>query len=99
LAVFRRGLGLSDEVAEGDLVRLTPDGFPPIDGVVDCVSRSFLGVRSSDALYRFIWGFTGVAMVGHHLFSDGVDQAEAERAWQSWLTRLFAASGDGGDSG
>jgi uncharacterized protein YndB with AHSA1/START domain len=98
LAEFRRGLGLRDEVAEGDLVRLTPDGFPPIDGVVDCVSRSFLGVRSSDALYRFIFGFTGTVMVGHHLFADGVDHNEAEDAWRSWLARLFDPSGDDGEA-
>jgi uncharacterized protein YndB with AHSA1/START domain len=93
MAIFRRGLGLSDQVAEGDRVRLTPEGLAPIEGVVDCVSRSFLGVRSSDALYRFIRGFEGSAMVGHHLFAGGVDQAEAERAWRSWLLRLFEASG------
>jgi uncharacterized protein YndB with AHSA1/START domain len=94
MAQFRRALGMPDVVKEGDPVRLTPGGFPPIDGVVDCVSQSFLGVRSSDALYRFIYGFTGVVMVGHHLFADGVDQAEAERAWTSWLDRVFAPSGE-----
>jgi hypothetical protein len=31
-------------------------------------------------------------VVGHHLFSDSVDQEESERAWQSWLTRLYAPS-------
>ena len=33
MAAFRRGLGLDDGVAEGDQVRLTPDGLPSIDGV------------------------------------------------------------------
>jgi hypothetical protein len=95
MSTFRRGLGLPEQVAEGDPVRLTPDGLPPIDGVVDCVSPSFLGVRSSDGLYRFIRGFEGTVMVGHHVFRDGVDQQEAERAWRSWLTRLFGAEGGG----
>jgi hypothetical protein len=49
-----------------------------------------LGVRTSDALYRFVGG-GGMVGVGHHLFADGVDPTEAERAWQSWLTELFAS--------
>jgi hypothetical protein len=93
VAGFRRGLGLSDQATEGEGVRLTPDGLAPIEGVVDYVSPNFLGVRSDDAVYRFIYGFEGSVMVGHHLFSEGVDQAEAEEAWRSWLTRLFAAGG------
>jgi uncharacterized protein YndB with AHSA1/START domain len=90
MSEFRRALGLPADVKEGDQVRLTPEGFAPIDGVVDCVSRSFLGVRSSDALYRFIYAFTGVVMVGHHLFVPGADQDQAESAWRSWLERVFA---------
>ena len=39
--------------------------------------------------YRFV-GRGGVVAVGHHLFAEGVDRQEAERAWQSWLDRLFA---------
>jgi hypothetical protein len=90
MSEFRRALGLGGDVKEGDEVRLTPDGFAPIDGVIDCVSQSFLGVRSADALYRFIYGFTGVVMVGHHLFAPGADQEQAEGAWRSWLERVFA---------
>jgi uncharacterized protein YndB with AHSA1/START domain len=90
MSEFRHALGLPADVREGDEVRLTPEGFAPIDGVVDCVSQSFLGVRSSDALYRFIYGFTGVVMVGHHLFAPGADQEQAEGAWRSWLERIFA---------
>jgi uncharacterized protein YndB with AHSA1/START domain len=93
MADFRRALGIQGEVKEGDPVRLTPEGFPPIDGVVDCVSQSFLGVRSSDALYRFIYGFTGNVMVGHHFFAEGVDQGQTEAAWTSWMNRVFASSG------
>jgi uncharacterized protein YndB with AHSA1/START domain len=93
MALFRTGLGLSGDVAVGDTVQLAPEGFPPTEGVVDCVSASFLGVRTSDAMYRFIYGFDHTVMVGHHLFSEGTDQEAAERAWASWLTRLFAPSG------
>jgi hypothetical protein len=87
-AVIRRGLGLPGPVSHGDLVRLRPAGLAPIEGVVDYLSPSFLGVRTDDALYRFIYGLGGVVVVGHHLYTDA-DQQEAEAAWQSWLARLF----------
>src|SRR5688500_3062621 len=48
--VFRRGLGLPGPVALGDRVRLTPEGLPPLEGVVDYLSPSFLGVRTDDGL-------------------------------------------------
>jgi uncharacterized protein YndB with AHSA1/START domain len=99
MAGFRKALGLPDDVADGDLVRLTPEGLEPIDGVVDYVSPHFVGVRTGDALYRFIHGFDGTTMVGHHLFADGVDQQETERIWRSWLSRLFDGSPGGPSSG
>lgn len=95
MAGFRRALGLSDAVAEGDAVRF-PIGGAIVDGVVDYVSPSFIGVRSDDAMYRFIRGFDGTVMVGHHLFADGADAAEAQRAWTAWLADTFAdGAGDG----
>jgi hypothetical protein len=88
MATFRRGLGLSDEPRRGDAVRLRPDGLPPIDGLIDEVSPSFLGVRSDDALYRFIRGYEGTVVVGHHLFGD-VDEERATAEWGAWLARTF----------
>ena len=53
-------------------------------------------VRSNDALYRFIYGFDGSVILGHHFFADGVDPEAARHAWQTWLERLFGPSaGDG----
>jgi len=88
--VFRRGLGLPGPVALGDRVRLTPEGLPPLEGVVDYLSPSFLGVRTDDGLYRFMHTFDASAGLGHHIFVDGLDQQETEQAWASWLTKLFA---------
>src|SRR5918996_1231821 len=34
--------------------------------------------------------FGGPVGVGHHIFVDGLDQAETEAAWESWLTKLFS---------
>jgi hypothetical protein len=90
LAVFGDALGVTGPVAMGDKVRLTPEGLPTLEGIVDYLSPSFLGIRTSDGLYRFIHGFDGSVVIGHHVSSGDVDQREAERAWESWLTRTFA---------
>jgi uncharacterized protein YndB with AHSA1/START domain len=87
--LIRTGLGLGGPVAVGDKVRLTPEGIAAIDGIVEWISPSFLGVRSDDALYRFIHAFYGPVMVGHHIFAD-VDQKEAEDAWKSWMNGLIS---------
>ncbi len=87
---LRQGLGLSGTPAAGDRVRLTRENLPPIEGVVDYVKGDFLGVRTDDAIYRFIRGYAGGAVLGHHLFAEGVDQQATEQAWQDWLTKLFA---------
>ena len=91
-SVLSAGLGLDRPATEGDKVRLTPEGLAPIEGVVDYVSPEVLGVRTEDGLYRFIRGYEGSVAVGHHLFAGDVDQEEAERAWQAWLSRLFGAN-------
>jgi hypothetical protein len=88
-SVLHGALGLTDAVAAGDRVRFAPDGLAPIDGVVYFINPDTLGVRTSDALYRFLRGFNGPMVLGHHVFSDAVDQRQVTRAWQSWLTQLF----------
>jgi uncharacterized protein YndB with AHSA1/START domain len=94
MRTFRRGLGLGEDAGLGERARVAPQGLTPDEGVVDYVSPSFLGVRSSDALYRFIYGFTGTVLVGHHLFAEGVDRQAAQQAWASWLDRLFGPGAD-----
>jgi hypothetical protein len=89
-AALRGALGLTAPVAEGDPVRFTPDGLARIEGVVYFVNPDALGVRTPDALYRFLRGFYGSMIVGHHLFAGGADPQATERAWQAWLTRLLA---------
>ncbi|HSJ51077.1 MAG TPA: SRPBCC domain-containing protein [Actinomycetota bacterium] len=89
---YHSALGLSGAPALDDQVHLTPAGLPEMHGVVDWVSRDFLGVRTDDGIYRFmhISVFGGPTGVGHHLFADGLDQTEAENAWGDWLNDLFA---------
>jgi uncharacterized protein YndB with AHSA1/START domain len=83
-------LGLSAMPGIDERVRLTPAGLEPIEGVVDASSRSFLGVRTDDAMFRFIAGYEGTTMVGHHLFAEGIDGPAASKAWAGWLARSFS---------
>jgi uncharacterized protein YndB with AHSA1/START domain len=83
-------LGLGKEPAVGDPVRFDPPGLPPVDGVVDFVNDACLGVRTPDALYRFVQGFWGSIYLGHHLFYAGADRDRATEAWQAWVTDLTA---------
>ncbi|HEX2088973.1 MAG TPA: SRPBCC domain-containing protein [Actinomycetota bacterium] len=87
---LRPALGLTGPVNLDDRLRLTPEGLDVIDGVVDWVSPNMLGVRTEDALYRFIHGFEGTVMVGHHIYVPGLDQKEQEEAWSSWMNKVFA---------
>jgi uncharacterized protein YndB with AHSA1/START domain len=90
--VLLRAVGVSENVTAGDPVRLALPGLEPLDGVVDYVSPNFLGVRTSDALYRF-HGRAAIGMViavGHHLYRDDVDAEQAAERWQAWLAGVFA---------
>jgi len=83
-------LGLAAGPVLGDRVMVTPAGLPPIDGVVNFVNPDAIGIRTRDALYRFVRGFIGPMVVTHHVFAEGVDRQETERAWRAWLARLSA---------
>ena len=89
---LHRALGLPPGAppgaALGRPVRCAPPGLPAIDGVVDYATADALGLRTPDALYRFLKGFFGSLVVEHHLFGAGVDGAAAARAWTAWLAGL-----------
>jgi uncharacterized protein YndB with AHSA1/START domain len=91
-AVLGKELGLPDEVEEGARAHLTVPGLPPIDGVVDYVDMpNFLGIRTDDAMYRFIHSGENrgnIIVLGHHIFADQADEKETERLWQTWLADL-----------
>lgn len=86
--VLHEAIGLTGAPNLADPVRFAPEGLPPVEGVVDFVNPHALGLRTEDALYRFVRGFFGPMVIGHHLFSR-VDPEQAARAWQEWLNRLF----------
>jgi uncharacterized protein YndB with AHSA1/START domain len=90
--VLLANLGLRAPVALSDRVRATLDGLPPIDGVVDYITRDFLGVRTGDALYRFMHdaSFAGTLMVEVHDFAADPDPRATAESWQAWLAHAFA---------
>ena len=67
-------------------------GLDPIEAVVDYRTSHFIGLRSKDALYRFYGrnAFGGQVDAAHHLFAEGVDAGENQKAWQTWLDEVFA---------
>jgi hypothetical protein len=91
-ARLRDALGLGGDVAEGDAVRLTPEGLDPLNGVVDYLRPNFLGIRTDDGLYRFFVrsAFGGPVGVVAHLFTDGVDVEATKQVWKDWLNRVYA---------
>ena len=85
-------MGLGDAAALGDAVRLEPAGLGPVEGSVDYVSPSIIGLRTGDALYRFAFiPMGGGIYLGHHVYRDDVDVAAVTSAWAAWLDRAVAA--------
>ena len=65
-----------------------PAGLPIVDGEVVWADNERFGVRTADALYTFHHG-SGLALMFHHLFAPATGAAEAEAAWQQWLTHTI----------
>jgi uncharacterized protein YndB with AHSA1/START domain len=92
MTILRSALGLGDSVTLGDAVRLEAAGLGSLEGSVDYLSASMIGVRTSDALYRFAFiPVGGGVYLGHHIYLDGVDVAAVTAAWAAWLDRAVAA--------
>ncbi len=83
-----RELGLAGRPGTGDLVRLTTGSLSTVDGEVYLANSQTVGIRTADALIRFVKGFQGPMVAMHHLFGD-VDPAEQDALWASWLARVF----------
>ncbi|MEQ0559599.1 SRPBCC domain-containing protein [Amycolatopsis sp. NEAU-NG30] len=77
-------LGLTARPAEGDRVRVNGR-----EGVVYAVNSQTVGVRTPDAMFRFLRGFHGPMVVAHHVFTPGADAEAEEKAWSDWLNRVY----------
>jgi len=83
--------GSGTTVREGDRGLVSIGRAAPAQAIVDYVAPSFLGVRTSDSLYRFIHGQQGTVVVEQHAFTgDGQARERARDAWQDWLGKTFA---------
>jgi uncharacterized protein YndB with AHSA1/START domain len=84
-----QGLGLTEPASSGDLARFAVDGSGPADGVVYFANAHTIGVRTQDALYRFLRGFGKPVIAAHHLFAANANPVQAQQAWASWLAKTL----------
>jgi uncharacterized protein YndB with AHSA1/START domain len=83
-----RELGLAEAPQPGDPVRFTGE-IGPADGVVYFANAHAIGVRTPDALYRFMRGFGKPVIAAHHLFAADAEPDQARHAWEAWLSRTL----------
>jgi hypothetical protein len=77
-------LGLVD-AQPGATLSVRPDGLPPIDGIVYASNDDTIGIRTPDAMYRFLRGFRSPLIASHHLFGATTDADDLQRRWERWL--------------
>jgi uncharacterized protein YndB with AHSA1/START domain len=91
LASLCRGLGLAGSASRGDRARFAVDGSGPTEGVVYFANAHTIGIRTRDALYRFLRGFGKPVIAAHHLFAPDADPGQAQQAWESWLASTLTS--------
>ncbi|CCQ47566.1 putative uncharacterized protein [Pseudarthrobacter siccitolerans] len=90
-AQLRRALGVESS-GQGSQVELELDGVGRLSGEVDFSNEHFLGIRTSDALYRFFGRNAFGAPVGMtvHDFSGSGDTETTAKAWGNFLEKVYA---------
>jgi uncharacterized protein YndB with AHSA1/START domain len=83
-----RELGLAEAPQPGDPVRFTGE-IGPANGVVYFANAHAIGVRTPDALYRFMRGFGKPVIAAHHLFAADAEPDQARQAWEAWLSQTL----------
>ncbi|MCW3014961.1 MAG: hypothetical protein JWO02_2053 [Solirubrobacterales bacterium] len=92
MAALRAALGVSSDAGAGDAVHASLGDAGTLDGVIDYSTPEFLGVRTTDGLYRFFGRnhFGSVVGMSAHLFVNGIDAAAREAALKTWLDGVYA---------
>jgi uncharacterized protein YndB with AHSA1/START domain len=83
-----RALGLTEKPEPGDTARL--GGKTSQAGTVYFANANSIGVRTPDALYRFMRGFGKPVIAAHHLFGADAEPDRTNQAWEAWLRRTLA---------
>ncbi|MFC5745402.1 SRPBCC family protein [Actinomadura rugatobispora] len=89
-AAFKDAFGLRGEISPGDPVRVSIEGLPPSEGVLEWADHGFMGARTGAGLYMLLLGHLGHVVVEYHDYTDDVDGERLETAWQAWLEATFA---------
>ncbi|QKW18148.1 SRPBCC domain-containing protein [Kitasatospora sp. NA04385] len=89
-ATLTAALALPADPPTGTRVRADLAGLPPLEGELTWSDGERFEVRTADGLYSFLHP-AGVLLLFHHLFAaPAPSAAEAETAWQHWLSALLA---------
>jgi hypothetical protein len=89
---LRGALGVSSDAGVGEAVQAPLGDAGTLDGVIDYSTPEFLGVRTSDGLYRFFGRnhYGDVVGMSAHMFANGVDAAAREAELKAWLDSVYA---------
>lgn len=77
---------LPDQTAAGDRAQAIIAGVGEVTGTVYFANSFALGIRTHDALLRFIRGFGKANIAAHLVFTHDVDTDAMTSAWRDWLT-------------
>ncbi len=87
-ARLHQALGLTEPVSRGDRVRFAGEAGPA-EGVVYFANAYTIGVRTGDALYRFMRGWGRPVIAAHELFAARAEPGQAQPYWETWLSRTL----------
>jgi hypothetical protein len=88
-----RAVGADGAPAVREAVKIDLPGAEPVEGIIDYARSTFLGLRTSDALYRFHGRMAlGVPIaVSAYVYGRPVDRDALKEAWTAWLAGVFAS--------